>query len=243
MSESTVWPERQSVPPLPADEVHVWCVGLSQSPANVAAMWTLLSTDEQVRANRFYFDKDRHHYIYGRGVLRTLIGQYEQVPAAAVAFVYGPQGKPSLASGDLRFNLSHAQGIALIGFTRGREIGVDVEAVRRLTDADQVAQRFFSEKECNVYSTVSDAEKPRAFFNCWTRKEAFIKAIGEGLSCPLDSFDVTLRPGEPACLQQVRGRQTAAAHWQLRSLDPTPGYVGAVLVEGQGWGLRCWRWQ
>lgn len=221
----------------------MWCVDLSQPPASVAAMWALLSVDEQARADKFRFKDARQHYIYGRGVLRSLIGQYERRAPAAVAFVYGDQGKPGLASGDLRFNLSHAEGVALIGFAQGREIGVDVERVRLLTDAERVARRFFSETEYEAYTAVPEPLKPQAFFNCWTRKEAFIKAIGEGLSCPLKSFDVTLRPGEPACLQHIRGGQTTAGQWRLHALEPAPGYVGAVLAQGQAWGLRCWRWQ
>jgi 4'-phosphopantetheinyl transferase len=207
-----------------------------------ATLVALLSPDEQVRAAKFYFDEDREHYRYGRAILRTLIGQYEQIEPTAVPFVYGEHGKPGLAGGDLRFNLSHADGVALIAFARGREIGVDVERVRPLSDADRVARRFFSEREYGEYTAVFDAQKPQAFFNCWTRKEAFIKAIGEGLSCPLKSFDVSLLPGEAAQLREIRGSETAAAHWTLHSLDPLPGYVSAVIAEGQGWHLRCWHW-
>lgn len=240
------WPERASAPPLPVDEVHVWCVGLVRPLAEIALMSALLAADEQARAGRFHFEKDRQHYIYGRAVLRTLIGQYEQIEPAAVQFTYGEQGKPALARGDLRFNLSNAGGMALIGFARGREIGVDVEPLRRLPDADAIAQRFFSEREFEVYAAVSHDQQPQAFFNCWTRKEAFIKAIGEGLSCPLGSFDVTLRPGEVAQLTHIQGSQAAASRWKLRALEPAAGYVGAVIAEvGAGhfdWHLHCWQW-
>lgn len=227
---------------LPLDEVHVWCVRLARPSAVVAALFTKLSSDERARAAKFHFEEDRQHYVVGRAVLRTLIGGYEGVEPTAVTITYGPHGKPALPDSHLRFNVSHASGVALLAFTRGREIGVDVEPVRPLDDADRVARRFFSDQEYAVYTAVPDAQKPQAFFNCWTRKEAFIKAIGEGLSCPLKSFAVTLRPDEPARLVQIRGSQTEAARWQLHSLTPLPGTVGAVLAEGHNWRLRCWQW-
>lgn len=246
MAHHSPWPKQTTPPPLPHDEVHVWSVELARPSAELAALTALLSPDEQARAAKFHFAEDREHYIVGRGVLRLLISQYQAIEPTAVQFVYGAHGKPALAgdvtSGDLHFNLSNAQGVALIGVARGREVGVDVEVVRPLADAARVARRFFSEAEVAAYTAVPDTQKPEAFFNCWTRKEAFIKAIGEGLSCPLKSFDVTLRPGEPAHLLAIRGSQQAAAQWTLHSLSPFPGYVGAIMVKKGDWQLRCWEW-
>lgn len=207
----------------------------------------MLSADEHARAERFYFDKDRRRYVVGRGVLRRLIGRYLAVDPAEIRFAYGEQGKPELAAPEptereLAFNISHAQGAALFAFGWARRIGVDIEPVRQLDDAAVVAERFFSAWEVGRYTAVSPEQQPQAFFNCWTRKEAYIKAIGDGLSCPLDSFDVTLTPGEPAQLLRVRGSGTAAARWQLVSLEPVPGYAAALVADGVPWQLQRWRW-
>lgn len=242
MTELTRWPVGERVPLLPPDEVHVWCVRLARPSATLPSLFTILSSEEQARAAKFHFPEAQVHYVVGRATLRRLIGGYEQIEPAAVPIVYGPHGKPALAVGDLHFNVSHADGVALMAFAQGRAIGVDIERVRPLPDADRVARRFFAAVEYAAYKAVPDAQKPQAFFNCWTRKEAFIKAIGEGLSCPLKSFEVTLRPDEPARLVQVRGSEAAAAGWQLQSLDPLPGYVGAVMAERDDWRLRCWHW-
>jgi 4'-phosphopantetheinyl transferase len=226
--------------------VHVWAARLDRHPAEYDQFWALLAADEQARAKRFYFERDRRHYVAARGLLRTFIAHYLGGAAAAVAFAYGPQGKPQLADTmgfpHFSFNVSHAAGAALFAFGWGRQLGVDVEAVRLLDDTDDVAKRFFSDKENAAYATVPPEQKGQAFFNCWTRKEAFIKAIGEGLSHPLKTFDVSLRPGEPARLLRIDGSETAASRWQMMSLEPFPGYVGAVLAEGQDWQLTCYRW-
>ncbi len=181
-----------------------------------------------------------------RGLLRQLLGSYLQLPGQDIAFVYGDHGKPELAApqaqSGLCFNISHAQGVALLAFARHCEVGVDIEQVRPLDDGEQIAERFFSRNEVAVFTAVPPEQKPQAFFNCWTRKEAFIKVIGEGLSCPLDSFDVTLKPGEPAELLQVKGSREAAARWKLENLEPAEGYAGAVIAEGREWTLRTWQW-
>lgn len=242
----TVWPRC----PIPLDlvvgEVHVIVAALNRSAAERSSLWLLLNADEQQRANRFYFAKDRHHYLVARGLLRTILGEYLQVPAASVQFEYGEHGKPALggqaAESGIEFNISHAQGVALLAFARGRALGVDVEQIRPLTDAAEIVTRFFSANEVDVFRQVPGSQQPEAFFNCWTRKEAFIKAIGEGLSCPLHSFDVTLRPGEPAALRAVRESQHSAADWQLRDLRPAVGFAGAVIAAGKDWELQTWNW-
>lgn len=236
------WPADQPLPPLAADAVHVWCSSLTRPSADIRTMASHLSPDEQARAAKFHFDHHRQQYLYGRGLLRTLIGHYQQISPQAVTFTYGPQGKPALADADLRFNLSHAGGLALLAFTRNREIGVDIEQIRPLADAAHMARRFFAPAEVATYTAVAEPHKPQAFFNCWTRKEAYIKAIGEGLSCPLHSFEVSLQPGQPAALLQIGGSATAAAAWTLHSLDPAPGYVGAVIAHGNDWQLHQWQW-
>jgi 4'-phosphopantetheinyl transferase len=242
----STWPLPPAKPSLPQAELHVWVASLNRTQTQRDHFWQHLSEDEQARANRFYFDRDRHHYIVARGLLRQLLGSYLQLPANQIAFAYGEHGKPELADGlaysGVQFNVSHAQGVALLAFARHREVGVDIEQVRPLDDGEQIAERFFSKHEVAVFTAVPPEQKPQAFFNCWTRKEAFIKVIGEGLSCPLDSFDVTLKPGEPAELLQVKGSPEAAARWKLQNLEPAAGYAGAVIAEGREWQLRCWQW-
>ncbi len=168
MTELTRWLVGERVPLLPPDEVHVWGLRLARPSATVSSLFTILSSEEQARAAKFHFDEDRAHYVVGRATLRRLLGRYLQMEATAVPITYGPHGKPALADGELQFNVSHADGVALLAFAWGRAIGVDVERVRPLSDADRVARRFFAAVEVETYTAVPDAQKPQAFFNCWT---------------------------------------------------------------------------
>lgn len=236
------WQRPAAVPDLGGDDVHLWAVDLTRPSPNLQKLGQLLAADELARADRFHFNRDRDFYICARGVLRLLIGRYQQVQPETIAFIYGEQGKPALAEGDLEFNVSHAFGVALIGFARGREIGVDVELIRPLTDVKAVARRSFSDAEFEVWTAVAEPQKMRAFFNCWTRKEAYIKATGQGLACPLGSFAVTLRPDEPAALLHINNSQAQAAKWHLKSVEPAQNYVGAVLVTGSDWALSQFAW-
>lgn len=237
MSESWQPPAGFALPP---QTLHLWRASLDQ-PEDVRQQWAaLLSPEEQARAARFHFDHGRHHYQVGRGLLRWLLGGYLGLAPQDVAFAYGEQGKPFLpAQPHLSFNVSHGQGKILYGFCWEAAVGVDIEQIRLPRRADKLAHRFFAASETAVYESVPPDQKAEAFFNCWTRKEAYIKAIGEGLSCPLHAFEVTLRPGEPAQLLRIRGRADLAAAWALFSLTPFPGYRGAALVAGQGWQVAC----
>jgi 4'-phosphopantetheinyl transferase len=245
------WEPAPGKPLLLEHEIHVWCASLDQEPSRVEAFFHTLSADEQERAGRFYFERDRRHYTVGRGVLRHILGRYLALEPQELVFSYGPKGKPSLAQElvktsstvrDLRFNLSHSGGLALYACTYGRDIGVDIEQWRELEDAERIATRFFAAAEVRVFSALPMPDKMQGFFNCWTRKEAYIKATGDGLSMPLDCFEVSLIPGEPARFLRVNGDPTETVRWSLRELYPAPGYVAAVCVEGQGWALQCWRW-
>lgn len=222
--------------------VHLWRVNLARPEETVAAFHHLLAPDERERAARFHFPRRRNRYIVSRSALRDLIGRYLERPPASIQFRYGEHGKPALAAAmdapDFRFNVTHSQTLALIAFTRGRAIGVDVEFARRLDDALAIAERHFSPREFAQFRRLPPQQRVEAFFNCWTRKEAFIKAIGEGLSHPLDTFDVSFAPGETAVLRQVDGSPAKAARWRLESLAPAPGYIAALLVEGHDWRLH-----
>ena len=228
------------------DVVHVWCASLAPPGEAVREYRSLLSAEEGARADRFRFDVHRRQFVVARGVLRTLLGRYLGTDPRGVEFGYASHGKPFLggrfAGEGLHFNVSHSGEMALYAFCRGREVGVDVELVHPMDDAETIAERFFSAAENAAFHSVPAELKEEAFFTCWTRKEAYIKGIGEGLSLPLHEFDVSLVPGEPACLLGAVDREQAL-RWTLRELDPAPGYVAALVAEGSGWDVACWRWE
>lgn len=224
----------------PAD-VHLWLVNLDR-PVNHPAV---LSADEQIRAARFHFERDRQRYITGRSSLRLILGRYLAVEPGQLQFDYAQYGRPLLAAPfantGLHFNASHAQSVYLLGVTRHREIGVDVEAIRPLPDALAIAGRFFAPGEQAVLRRVPPAEVEVAFFQCWTRKEAYIKALGSGLSQPLDEFEVSFRRGDPPRLLWVQDKPAEPQRWQIHSFTPQPGYVAAVIAEGQDWQPTIFR--
>jgi 4'-phosphopantetheinyl transferase len=163
-----------------------------------------------------------------------------------VVFCYGAHGKPALA-GDtgadaIRFNAAHSLGVALYAVTRGREVGIDLEHIRFDLAVMEIAERFFSRREVATLRTLPTEAQRQAFFRCWTRKEAYIKARGEGLSLPLDQFDVSLTPAEPAAVLGTQRDPSETARWSLQELPLAPDYVAALAVEGHGWRLACWQW-
>jgi len=204
--------------------VDVWAVNLRPEAAAMARLERLLSSGECDRANRFRFEKDRVAYIAAHGGLRRILAFYRQCAPADICFDQGENGKPAVAG--VQFNLSHSADLAVVAVTRERELGVDVERVDESRADKNVAERFFSPYEVSVLRSLPAEQQTEAFFNCWTRKEAYLKAIGLGLSVPLDSFDVSLAPGEPARL--LRG---ADVKWRLRSFAPAPGYIGALAID------------
>jgi len=212
----------------------------------VRGLLRTLTLDERARARRFRFPRDRDRFIVARGVLRAILGRYLGVDPGRLRFRYSPYGKPALAGPfedeGIRFNLAHSQGIALYAVSRGREVGIDVEYVRADLADERIAERFFSPREVATLRAVPAEQRREAFFHCWTRKEAYVKARGEGLSLPLDQFDVSLAPGEPAALLSTPGDPPEVTRWSLQALNPGPGYVAALAVEGNGWRLRCWQW-
>jgi len=228
------------------DVVHAWLASLSVKASTVQRLRQLLTADEICRAERFYFPKDRDHFIVARGVLRRILGRYLDTEPSRLRFCYSAYGKPALdtefGGGALRFNVSHSHGVALYGVSRGREVGIDLERIRPDFADDRVAERFFSSREVAALRSLPQSMRRDAFFNCWTRKEAYIKARGEGLSLRLDQFDVSLAPGEPAALLDTQDDPQEACRWSLQELAPSPGYVAALAVEGHDWQLKCWQW-
>jgi 4'-phosphopantetheinyl transferase len=230
--------------PLAGGELHLWAVPLDPPPERLAAYGETLAGDEWTRAWRFRFEVHRRRFIAGRGALRALLGAYLGLPPARLAFTYGERGKPDLApgcgGGTLFFNLSHSHELGLLAVTRAREVGVDVEHAKPMPDLERIAERFFAAEENAALLALPPAEQERAFFRCWTRKEAYLKAVGVGLAAPLDSFVVTLTPGTPARMLALRGDPAAGARWRLWHLEPAPGYLGAVAIEGADPVLRGW---
>ncbi len=229
------------------DEVHVWRVALNVEISYLHNLQWLLSADEQVRAKRFYFQKHREYFILTRGLLRMILGRYLEKEPGQLQFGYRPYGKPYLigefSHRRLRFNLAHSHGLALYAITQGREVGVDIEYIRPHPANMQIAHRFFSPCEVMALKALPSHLQQEAFFNCWTRKEAHIKARGMGLSFPLNQFSVSLAPGEPAILLNVLEDPQETSRWSLQTLEPGPGYVAALAVEGQDWRLKCWQVQ
>lgn len=240
------WPMPTDRPSLKPDDVHVWSVHLDLPDAEVNRLEGVLSSHERARADRFYFQRDRRRFVVGRAILRIILGSYLRIAPERVTFDYGPHGKPMLAvgcgDGTLRFNLSHSQAVALIGVTRRGEIGVDIECIRSIPDLDEIAERCFSSREIASFRGLSPSQRPEAFFTCWTRKEAYLKALGDGLARPLDAFDVSFLPGEQAKLLCVRDDLDEASRWSLWGLAPGTGTIAAVAVESQTGTLACWQW-
>lgn len=226
-------------------EVHVWRAALEVEATIVSRMHELLSADERARAERFHFTIDRRHFIVARAQLRMILSRYINIAPAEVRFVYSEHGKPMLASGNnqsgkIKFNLTHSAGVALLAFTRAGEIGVDLERIRPEITGDDIARRFFSTAEVACLERLPAAARQTAFFDCWTRKEAFVKAKEIGLSLSLDQFDVTLAPEEPAALLRTGWDADEVSRWSLKALDVGPGYVATVAVEALHWNLKCY---
>jgi len=229
-----------------SDAIHVWYASLSEWPSLIQSLEPTLSVDERLRAEGFHFERDRQQFIVRRGILRKILGHYWNTEPGHLQFSYGENGKPGLApmagKQTIHFNVSHSDGVALFAFSRDHEIGVDIERVRGIDDVEQIASRFFSKEENDTFRILSYQKKKEAFFNCWTRKEAYIKATGAGMAYPLDQFEVSLTPGEPARLLGIMEDRQAAERWSIYALHPAAGYKAALAVESRGLKLSCHEW-
>jgi 4'-phosphopantetheinyl transferase len=242
MSNTSPWLRPSAELKLAEDEVHVWRAQLDLAPTALRRLESTLAIDEDSRAARFLFARDREHFIAARGILRELLGAYLNRSAAELGFDYRPQGKPSLRVGEtestLRFNLSHSHGYAVFAFARNRELGIDLESIRPGFAGEEIAKRYFSKQELTEMRALPPGLRAEGFFLCWTRKEAYVKARGGGLQIPLDSFHVSLTPGQPEKLQSAD-----ANRWSLHSFEPAPRFVGAIVTEGKIFRLRFWDWK
>jgi len=239
----TDWPAREQTGVLASDEVQVWRLDLDAAEDIAEAYEAALSADERARGARFRDPAHQTRFVGVRGWLRHVLAGYLDQAPAKLQFRYGLQGKPALIGEnqlDLRFNLSHSGGIALLAVGRERELGVDVERAR--SGKLRLAERFFSDDEVRVLRALPRDEQDTAFYRCWTRKEAFVKARGEGLSLPLNRFAVSLRANDAPALHWVAGNAGEAARWSIHDLQAIPGYAAALVVEGQIRSLACARW-
>lgn len=225
----------QGRPALAPGEVHVWRIPLRRDAVRISESVRLLSEDERRRMARFRFDVHRERFALRRGALRILLGRYLGEDPAAIVFRYSSRGKPDVerppSAGRLRFNLSDSEELAILGVTTAAEIGVDVERLRELPDVDDLARRYFSIAERKEYASLAPERRTAGFFNCWTRKEAWLKARGEGLAVDLRSFDVSLTPGSAARLLATRDPAEDSGRWSLHAWEPEPGFVAAAAVE------------
>lgn len=240
-----IWACPPTVVHLPDAAVHAWSAALDLSAAEGQQMKSLLSADELAKAARFVFEKDRLRFIARRGLLRRLLGCYLELSPEQLRFAYGPQGKPALAetrhAAPLHFSLAHSAGLALYTVTWLGEIGIDVERVRARQEWEPIADALFSDREKAAFRALPPSEQAEAFFQAWTRKEAFLKATGEGIGEGLQRVEVTLGPGELPRLVSLAGGRAARPDWALRHLVPAPGYIGAIALQAPEWALACWR--
>ncbi len=237
------WPEPPARFALAPGEVHVWAVKLTQPESFVTKLAALLHEEEKERAARFQFEPLRQSFRVSHGALRCILSRYVNTAPEQLRFMHGPFGKPELEPKNaVRFNLSHSGELALLAVALEYELGVDVEALRPVPEAESIARSNFSPNEYETFCGLDQKQKLLAFFNCWTRKEAFIKAHGAGLSMPLDQFEVAFAPDAPARLLRIRGEACAAARWTLCALHPADGYAAALAVDARQMKISCWRW-
>ena len=226
------------------EEAHVWRLSLTLLD-RVQQMEQLLDEEERIRAGRFRFERDRRRYTLTRGMLRTLLGRYLNCDPVALRISYSARGKPFVDapqnSLNVRFNVSHAGDLALLAFCREREIGVDIESRKRLKDWQSIAERIFSSSEKRELGSLPASLRTAAFYNGWTRKEAYLKATGEGLVDRLNEIEVAVSPLAPASLRAIHGDTESASKWWLCALEPAEDYAAALVIQEKKARVRLWR--
>jgi 4'-phosphopantetheinyl transferase len=226
-------------------EAHLWWIPLTAPAREIELHRRVLPSDESERAGRFYFEEHRLKIIIAHGALRRILSSYIHLPPRELKFTYGPKGKPELSAGQnpdlVTFNLSHSGDLALLAVARNQVLGADVEFIKPDFGGMEIAERFFSASEVQTLFALDASEQNAAFFSCWTRKEAFIKAVGEGLSLPLDSFDVAFAPGVKPALTRVEGSPGETSRWRMYDIPADPQYKAALVIEGQEHRLSYWR--
>jgi 4'-phosphopantetheinyl transferase len=240
--QEITWAAPPSQCQLANDEVHVWRIPLAQTDSKIQFLAKFLSPDEQIRSANFYFDRDRRRFTVSHAMLRIILGHYGSMRPEQIRYEYNPFGKPVLAA-ELNgmqacFNLSHSNDLALLAVTQNREVGIDLEFVRPIPEAEQIAAKTFAGRENAAIQTQPEELKTQAFFNCWTRKEAYIKAVGDGLSRPLNDFEVSV-DSDPKLLH-VRGLPEEVVRWSFHAFIPAAGYIAALVVNGENDKVSFW---
>jgi 4'-phosphopantetheinyl transferase len=246
MIEQPTWgPAPAALLPPQRGEIHLWLVHQGDGTRGERAVREgILDPEEIARMRRYIQEKHRERFAARRTALRSILGRYLDVAPGGVRFHYAPRGKPALEPRahplDLEFNVSDSEDLALIGIARGRRIGVDIERVRPVKEMAAIAESHFAAEEREVFRSLSDATgtgpsaRVLGFYNAWTRKEAWLKARGDGLWAPLDGFAVTLAPGESPRLIDVRGEPGESARWSFLALEAAAGFLASVAVEAVG---------
>jgi 4'-phosphopantetheinyl transferase len=237
LAEKILWPPAPANLRLRENEVHVWAAPLDVVADVLTNLADTLFPEEKERAAKFKFEKHRNRFSAGRGWLREILGRYLQIGPAELRFTYSANGKPTLsqefASAGIYFNLAHSEDLALFAITRVGPVGVDAECIREIENVEELVTRFFSPRENELFQKLSAEEKPTAFFNLWTRKEALLKATGEGLTGGLNRVEVSFLKGEPARLLAISGDTKKATEWTLQELSPANGFIGALAIQAR----------
>lgn len=241
-----LWQPMQHVQVLHNNEVHLWRACTDQPAPVFHLLAQTLSSDERSRSERYYFERDRQRFIVSRGILRMILSSYLQTNPGSIKFRYSRYGKPllddTIGIKNLNFNVSHSAGLAIYAVVRTKVIGVDLEKIRPVPEAERIARNLFSPHESEIFYWLPESAKLEAFFNCWTRKEAYLKARGRGLSLALDQFAVSFIPEEPARLLRVEKDLQETTRWSISAFTPALGYAAALAVQGCGLGINYWSW-
>lgn len=229
---------------LKSDQLHLWSLNKTVHTNRLSEYWDLLNEVEREKATKFRFEKDRNCSIISRGILRSLLGNYLNVAPKSIKFNFGAYGKPFLKeASDIEFNISHSGDVIVLGFVKKGNIGVDVEYTKRNIEVKKIAEQFFSKEEIVSLFSLDASYHKQAFYNCWTRKESFIKALGSGLSFPLDQFVVSLDNTEKAQLITTKWDAKEKENWVLKSFEPEENYIGAFSVKRNVTAIQYWRYQ
>jgi 4'-phosphopantetheinyl transferase len=243
-NEIISWPAAPVELRLAVHEVHIWASSLKVSSDVLTDHTATLSPLEKERAGKFRFDLHRNRFIAGRGLLRTILGRYLQTSPSKVGFAYSPESKPALDpkfdGAGLHFNLADTEDLMLLAVTRIGPVGIDVESVQPIKEMGDLVAVFFSQRENELFQKLPPSSQPTAFFNLWTRKEALLKATGEGITRSLNLVEVSFLPDEPTRVLAISGDSEKGALWSLHALSPAPGFVGAVAIQARNTSLRCW---
>ncbi len=240
--ETDCWMMRSTIPRLTEGTIHVWRAMLDAPRPVVDGLEVVLSHDERQRTERFPVERHRLRFVVGRACLRILLGGYLRQAPDKLEFSYGSHGKPTLRAGQvaevIRFNLAHSRGLALYAFALNREVGIDVEHWHAMEDGPGIARRFFAPDEVRELAAVPPHQWEEGFFRCWTRKEAYIKARGEGLTIPLRHFSITTQPGDRGALLRSAADPEGPSRWSVEELRPAELSSGAIVAEGTDWSIE-----